>query len=471
MSDEFDPTLEGDPLDLSSMMPVQAQAPQTRPQLPQPAQQPSGFAQAALAALLPLAAKRGGRPAIAALMQGMQQAQMRAQQTQQSSEQQRFQNERLMAGDERAQAQQVATQQHQQAVLGNQQRTAQANLLKDYAAKVSVAESAEQIAALKETFGYAAQVLGIPTSTVDAIASKASPTPAALIERQVKKVVKDLKPEQLDHFAQHEMELQVPGQGLPIPYSEWSKYVTAGIGKDGKPVISVKKPDVPNTPEEQFYQRYATEKGVKTFGELPTADQALARKQWMQADDRPRVDVSVGGNNPREVAVFNQIAGAYERSPLIRAADRTLVLDNSIKAIRQNPRDAAAQLSLAYSYIQALDTYQSAVREGELQNLSRLASKWQNVLTSVNRMAEGAIVPPEVAKQIAANAQEIVRTINEGRDRKQKEFGSRARVSGVGPMWDQFVAGFAPPVTPAAPAGGASPAATYQDYLNRKQPK
>ena len=246
MSD-FDPTLEGgEPLDLSSMMPVQAQAPQTRPQLPQPAQKPSGFAQAALAALLPLAAKRGGRPAIAALMQGLQQAQAQAQQTHNTSEQQRFQNERLMAGDERAQAQQVATQQHQQAVQGNQQRTAQANLLKDYAAKVSVAESAEQIAALKETFGYAAQVLGIPASTVDAIASKAAPTSSALIERQVKKVIKDLKPEQLDHFAQNEMAIQVPGQGLPIPYAEWSKYLTAGIGKDGKPVVSVKKPNAVN---------------------------------------------------------------------------------------------------------------------------------------------------------------------------------------------------------------------------------
>ena len=470
MDDLFgDSMMEGAPLDLSSLMPPvqrgQPQAPTTRPQPPQSSapQQPSRMAQIALSAILPIVARRGGRPAVTAMLQSLHKTQAQAQEAQTKSEQQRFQNERLMAGDERANAQMAATEQYRRATLDNQRRTQQTNLLKDYAAKVSVAESAEQIAALKETFGYAAQVLGIPASTVDAIASKAAPTSSALIERQVKKVIKDLKPEQLDHFAQNEMAIQVPGQGLPIPYSEWSKYLTAGIGKDGKPVVSVKKPNAVNPGS---FEEYVN---------LPPEMQALReqqRKKFNQSDDRPRVNVTVGGQNPREVAVFNQIAGAYERSPLIRAADRTLVLDNSIKAIRQNPRDAAAQLSLAYSYIQALDTYQSAVREGELQNLSRLASKWQNLLTSVNRMAEGAIVPPEVAMQIAANAEEIVRTINEGRDRKQKEFGSRARVSGVGAMWDQFVAGFAPPVTPAAPAGGASPAAaTYQDYLNRKKPQ
>jgi hypothetical protein len=156
--------------------------------------------------------------------------------------------------------------------------------------------------------------------------------------------------------------------------------------------------------------------------------------------------------NPRLVATFNQIAGAYERSPLSRAADRTIVLKDAVKAARQDPKNAAQQLTLAYSFIQALDTYQSAVREGELQNLGMLGTRAQQLALEANRViSSGAFLPPAVVTQIADSADQLVKTIEAGRAQKLREFASRARVSGVGDMWNEFVAGFTGTAAPPPP--------------------
>jgi hypothetical protein len=160
-------------------------------------------------------------------------------------------------------------------------------------------------------------------------------------------------------------------------------------------------------------------------------------------------------NDARKVATFNQIAGSYERSPLIRASDRTIILKEAADSIEKDPGNAANQLNLAYSYIQALDTYQSAVREGELQNLGTLGTKLQQLAVEANKVATtGAFMPPEVAKEIARSAKQLVTTIESGRKRKEQEYASRAKVSGVGDMWDNFVGGFAPDTN----SGSAAPA-------------
>lgn len=180
--------------------------------------------------------------------------------------------------------------------------------------------------------------------------------------------------------------------------------------------------------------------------------------KYFDLNDQPVTDISPippvsamqgnGGADPRQIATFNQIAGAYERSPLVRAADRTRVLDDAIATIEKNPGDPAAQLRMAYSYIQALDTYQSAVREGELGNLGILGTKLQAWQTQLNRVvSEGAFLPKEVALNIAQDAKQLTQTIAAGASQKQQEFGSRAKVSGVGEMWDQFVSGIRPQTT------------------------
>lgn len=148
------------------------------------------------------------------------------------------------------------------------------------------------------------------------------------------------------------------------------------------------------------------------------------------------------GLSSGQVSAFNSIVGKYNASPLIAASDRTIVLKNSIEQARNNPDDGATQLNLVYSYIQALDTYQSAVREGELALVNSIDSKVGKLENWVSQIQNGQVVRPEVVKQIADAAENLVNTIDEGAARKEKSFESQATTVGLGTQWKQYISGF-----------------------------
>lgn len=158
-----------------------------------------------------------------------------------------------------------------------------------------------------------------------------------------------------------------------------------------------------------------------------------------------------GGRSPQQIQNFMTLSGQYQKSPLVAASDRTVVLADAIKAIQEDPSNPTAQLNLAYSYVQALDTYQSAVREGELQNISQLATKFDQLRVSANRIAStGAFMPAGLATDIARTSQRMIAAIQQAKQAKAADFGKRARVAGVGDMWDAYqLDGNAP--APAAP--------------------
>lgn len=149
----------------------------------------------------------------------------------------------------------------------------------------------------------------------------------------------------------------------------------------------------------------------------------------------------VEGLTPAQGTMFNSLVSGYEKSPLVAAYDRTVVLRNTINSIKKNPSDSAQQLNLSYAYIQALDTYQSAVREGELANLNSVDSKIGSLSNSIAKMTNGQIVRPEIALKIATAAEDIVKAIEQGAKAKQKDYKSRASVLGLGDTWDRYVGG------------------------------
>ena len=152
-----------------------------------------------------------------------------------------------------------------------------------------------------------------------------------------------------------------------------------------------------------------------------------------------------GGLTPyQETNTFSGIVKQYNSSPLIMASDRTPVLRDAIANIRQNPSNGALQLNLAYSYIQALDTYQSAVREGELYLVNSIDSKVGQIQGWIQQIQNGQIVRPDVAKQIASAAEQVVNTISTAAQAKAKSFQSQADVNGVGPKFQQYLRGFTP---------------------------
>lgn len=154
------------------------------------------------------------------------------------------------------------------------------------------------------------------------------------------------------------------------------------------------------------------------------------------------------GLNSKQVTVLNGIVDKYNKSPLVQASDRTIVLKNTIDQIKKNPSNAALQLNLAYSYIQALDTYQSAVREGELSLVNSIDSKVGQLSNYVSQMTNGQIVRPEVALQIADAATNLVSTISQAASAKAKSFQSQAQVSGVGDAFSSYLSGFQPSYSP-----------------------
>ena len=145
-----------------------------------------------------------------------------------------------------------------------------------------------------------------------------------------------------------------------------------------------------------------------------------------------------------QASMLNNIITRYEKSPLIQAVDRTPILSKSIQSIYANPGDAALQMNLSYAYIQALDTYQSAVREGELSNLNTIDSRIGDIQKEITKITSGQIVRPETAIKIADAANELVTTIKSAAKNKAQSYRSNAAVFGLEDQWDAYTGGFTP---------------------------
>lgn len=142
--------------------------------------------------------------------------------------------------------------------------------------------------------------------------------------------------------------------------------------------------------------------------------------------------------SPRQATMFNSLVSQANRSPLIMAADRAVVLRDSISNARKEPSKGYTQQNLVYSYIQALDTYQSAVREGEMKavsNLDSLVGRFSNVVQQINN---GQYARPEVALQMADAAELLYNSISAAAKAKDSSFKAQADVLGLGEEWDVY---------------------------------
>lgn len=180
-------------------------------------------------------------------------------------------------------------------------------------------------------------------------------------------------------------------------------------------------------------------------GSLAKPEDPLDQQKKLMEIQKLANDINGRGDllpTEKDRAAFNQIVGKYNASPLIAAADRTIVLQNMVNEVRNDPSNGSKQLGLAYGFIQALDTYQSAVREGELSLVNSIDSKVGQLQSYVQQIQNGQVVRPEVAKQIADTAEQLVGYINDGAKRKEAVFESQARVNGIEDAWNQFRGGF-----------------------------
>jgi hypothetical protein len=195
------------------------------------------------------------------------------------------------------------------------------------------------------------------------------------------------------------------------------------------------KPEsLPATAQEYEYAKKQGYKG--TFEQYQNED--ANRK-------RSIVNVNSGGLTAGQTTAFNSIVDKYNKSPLIQAADRAQSLSATAKAVQANPGDGATQLNLVYQYIGALDNYNSAVREGELNLVGSLQSKIGAISKTVQNIVDtGKPVDAKTAQKIADAANALVNVINTNAQAKAKSYSSQAQVQGLGDYWNQYVGGFQP---------------------------
>ncbi len=178
--------------------------------------------------------------------------------------------------------------------------------------------------------------------------------------------------------------------------------------------------------EYAYYKRDAMSRGLTPM--------SFDRYQTIDANRKLAVaSAGLGGGNlnPKEAVIFNSIVDKYNKSPLVAALDRTTVLRDIVKNIKADPSNAAQQLNLAYGYIQALDTYQSSVREGELNLVNTIDSKAGQLKNWASQMTNGQIVRPEIAKQMAEAAQTLIDSIEGGAKRQQAKYQAQAKQNGT----------------------------------------
>lgn len=229
----------------------------------------------------------------------------------------------------------------------------------------------------------------------------------------------------------------------------------------------------------KLYGQPKQDYGTGTIGEYNfyAAQEKAAGRNPMSFNDYQNLDANrkrsivnvnsgTGGMTSQQATLFNSLAQQQDKSPLIAAADRTIVLKNTIEQIKQNPSDPTLQLNLGYAYIQALDTYQSAVREGELTNLNTIDSQIGQLQNSIAKIQNGQNVRPEVALKIAGAADSIVQAINQGARAKAQSFAARANTLGIGDAWNSYSGAFTPSYSSGgASAGGNIPGTNQADRL------
>lgn len=376
LHDEFDlPTVEqsAEPFDLGGLMGGDAlPAGQATPPaaLPPGGTRKGDWAQLApLAALIPAILAKGGQAGLAAFLQGMQQAQAQRQQ----QGQQQFQNERLVAGDQRADAQMQQAAQYRRQVLAQQQQGHQQALMKEFAAALGTIENPDVVPALLEYYSPRAQALGMSPETLSNFALRTA-TPSALIARHVSRVTKAMPPEALASMLETQASLRVGGKDLP--YDMWSQYVAHGVDAEGRPVITAKKLDVPNTPEERLanaikrgdtaeVERIRRSAEILSGARRQTADPEIA----ILRKDLLRLQVENAGEEKDPNQAQYTAAGYASR---MEQAESTLApLDQTISGMNwasfegQVKLPAAAQSATMQSYMQAARNFINAVLRRE----------------------------------------------------------------------------------------------------------
>lgn len=184
------------------------------------------------------------------------------------------------------------------------------------------------------------------------------------------------------------------------------------------------------------YKRIATQNGQPVIGWDEYQNRDANRKARVAAAG---ASIAAGTNmNTKQQAVFNTLIQRQNTSPLLMALDRAVILKDAIANAKANPSDGYTQQNLAYSYVQALDTYNSAVREGELSAVSNLDSLQGKFTNNIEKINNGQYARPEVILNMANSAQLLYNSIKNAAELKKNNFKATAISNGIGEQYDEW---------------------------------
>lgn len=165
--------------------------------------------------------------------------------------------------------------------------------------------------------------------------------------------------------------------------------------------------------------------------------------------------------NPRQASIINPLINNYRNSAPVKAVARTAPLEGAVQRIKADPNNAFTQLNIIYGFIQALDTYQSTVREGEISLTQQTMSSVERLKMGLQRAFTAKILSPQAAIGIASEAEKLIADIKSSAAQAAQTFRAQARINGLDSYWDQYMAeaygqqpmqsGAGVPVPPAGP--------------------
>lgn len=415
---------------------------------------------AQLGPMLPLIAaamKQGGRAGLAGFLQGVQQARARKQQEGQLAQQ----NARVAAQDQRAAEQQNWQRgvQEQQLAAAEQQRRQQ--LLQQFQAAIGGVDDPEAVRALLELYGPQADALKIGRPVLEGYANRVA-TPTALQKRAAERIIADLEKQHGDKWLQigPSFTYRVPGEAQPVPFEELLR--RAGRATTG-PLPNLDTAAAPNTPEEQFYQTFAREHGSQSFSALSGALQRQARKEWMQADDRPSQQgealVTVTETDPvtgeQVTSLVPRRAGEVSRRPAAPPNQAQFTAAGYAGRIEQSEttltplESTIAQMNPASFEVQQFINRPWA-QSGAMQSYLQAA---RNFINAVLRRESGAVISPA---EFAEARQQYLPLPGDNPETLAQKRANRAYV--LETMRRAAGRAYEPPVTPPGGGRGAGPA-------------
>lgn len=140
----------------------------------------------------------------------------------------------------------------------------------------------------------------------------------------------------------------------------------------------------------------------------------------------------------KQIPIFNSLVDKYNKSPLVAANDRTVTLKAVSNQLSKDPTNSSLQVGFIYSLIQALDTYQSAVREGEISLVSGTSGVADKIRNLPDKIERGTIISTPRINEYIQVGKILTDAIEGGMKQKQTQFGTQADIAGIGPAFKQY---------------------------------